>query len=219
MKHHLTIPKNRKFYALLGGNLVVLVLVGLFVLRPALGQLSKHATEITTVTADIQNAQVRTNDLRKLKETFPQYEAVYTPIIATFPRTRDVAGFQTELDELAKLASVQLSVVDTSGKPAGASSGGAAASAPTTQKAGETEKAEPATSAGKPAGSSTGGYPSIPVRLDVSGTYATVLDFISRLENMNRLTKITSIQLTGSNTGAVKASLDVQTLYLPEDKI
>lgn len=215
MKHpHVTVPKNRKFYALLGGNLVALILIGLFVLRPALGQLDKHATEITKTAADIQGLQKKTTDLRKLKETYPQYEAIYTPIIASFPRTRDVAGYQTELDELAKLSNVQLSVVDMSAKGAAAPAAGAA---PTTQKPGETGTAEPA-AASKTAATTVGGYPSIPVRLEITGTYVTILDFISRLETMNRLTKVTAIDLSGSNTGALKASLDVQTLYLPEDK-
>lgn len=201
------IPKDRKFYALIGGNLVILALIGVFGLRPVIGLLSKHTKEIGTVRAEIVSVEKKTADLRTLKQAYPQYEQTYATLIQGLPRTRDVAGYQTELEELAKLTSNQLTTVDTSG----GSGGAAAGAAPTTQKPGDKPAGSP--------GATVGGFPTIPVKVDISGTYASVLDYVSRLETMARFTQVTGMDLKGStSTGAVKATLDLQTLYLPEGK-
>lgn len=187
----INLPKNRKFYALLGGNLVVLIALGVLVLRPIFGMLGQHTDEITKVRAETAGIERKTVELRKLKEVYPQIEQTYAPVLQAVPKTRDVAGYQTELEELARLTSVRLATVDTAG---------------TTGTSNTAQKTAPV---------QVGGFPTIPVQVTLTGTYATVLDFINRLETMNRFTRVTGMDFTGSDgTGAIQAKLDMQTLYL-----
>lgn len=186
------IKKSQTFYILLAGNLVILTMIGLFVLRPVFGLLMKQTTEITQTRADTLTLQQKTDKLRTLKENYPLYEATYAPIVQNLPRTKDTAGYQTELEDLAKLTSNQLLLVDTSGKNTQAAQQGQAA--PTT----------------------AGGFPTIPVKVDLTGTFASLLDFVNRLETMDRFTRVTSMDVKSSDgTGAVKATLELQTLYFP----
>ena len=192
IKPHISFPKNRKFYALVAGNLVALAAIGVLVLRPILGMLVSHTTEITTVRGQTAAIERKSNELRKLKDIYPQFEQTYAPAIQAVPKTRDIAGYQTELEELARLTSITLLTVDTSG-------GGAGGSAP---------KASSQTV-------QVGGFPAVTVQVIMTGTFATTLDFINRLETMNRFTRVTAMDLTASDTsGAVKATLELQTLYL-----
>jgi hypothetical protein len=70
--------------------------------------------------------------------------------------------------------------------------------------------------AAKTAVTSAGGFPVVPVKIEVTGSFAQVLDFVSRLETMSRFTRVTGINVTSdSATGGVKANIDAQTLYLP----
>jgi Tfp pilus assembly protein PilO len=215
--HHF--PKNRRFYLLLGGNVIVLILIALFVLRPVVNLLVKHTTEITKERAEIAGIQQKTAALRKLKEAYPAYAAVYQPILGSLPKTRDVAGYQTELEDLAKLTSVQLVTIDTSGKAAGAS-GSATASTPSSPAPakGNTATPSPAPATAPtttPTSPSVGGFQTIPVKADVTGTYATILDFLHRLETMDRFTRVTALQIQSeSRTGAVKATIEMQTFYV-----
>lgn len=187
------LPKSRKFYALLGGNVLVLIVLGVLVLRPIFGMLVKHTDEITQVRAETAALQQKTVELRKLKEVYPEIERTYSPLIQNVPKTRDVAGYQTELEELARLTSIQLTTVDTSSTTA---TGG------TAPKTGATTL-------------QVGGFPAIPVKVTVSGSYASILDFINRLETMNRFTRVTAMDLASADaSGAVKATLELQTLYL-----
>ncbi len=207
LKKNVKSPRNRFFYGLLAGNAVVLALLGFFAVRPILGVLSKHTTEITKTTAEITAVQNRTAELRKLRETYPALEAQYQPLLAVVPKTKDIASYQTELEELAQVTSTQLLTVDTAGE----------------QKAGASQSAQPATqkpgeaAAAKPAGTTAGGFPTLPVRIDITGSYTAVLDFVQRLETMDRITKVTGLDLVGNPaTGAVKATITAQALYQGE---
>jgi len=182
--------KDQKFYALVGGNLLILLLIGFFAVRPVLGMLNAHTTEITRTKAEIASAETKVVELRKLKDTYAASEQTYAPIIQSLPRTKDVAGYQTQLDDLAQLTSNNLTVVDTSAS----SKVGAPAAAP----------------------AQAGGFPTIPVKAELTGTYATVLDFVQRVEQMDRFTRVTSMEVQGSDSsGALKAILELQTLYIP----
>lgn len=221
MKPHLPSGANKVFYGLLGGNVVIMALIGFLALRPVVGLLQKHTTDITQLNAQIVAIQKKSVQLRKLKETFPAYEASYAPLLLNVPHTKDVAGYQAELEALAQATSNKLVSVDTSG---GAKTGAAAPSvaqtAPTTQKPGEAKPATaPAAPAAGPVVSSAGGFPSTPVKVDLTGTYATVLDFIHRVETMDRITKVTAMDIESNGTaGAVRATLDLTTLYIPVGK-
>lgn len=189
-------PHDRTFYMLIGGNLVVLLLIGFLAVRPVLGMLNAHTTEITKTKAEVAAAETKAAELRKLKDTYAAAEQTYAPVIQGLPRTKDVAGYQTQLEELARLTTNRLTTVDTSG--GAAKTGAAPAAAP----------AAPASQAG--------GFPTIPVKVELSGTYATVLDFVQRVESMDRFTKVSSMDLGGSDSsGALKATLELQTLYIP----
>lgn len=210
-------PKNRKFYILLAGNVVILALIGFFVLRPVFSLLVKHTGEITTTKAEIANFDKRTSELRKLKEVYPAYHSVYAPLLDSLPKTRDVAGYQTELEELAKITSIRLISVET--PPTGAKSVATTAktesTASSSEKPGAKSSPTPAPVAA-PGGlaATAGGFPVINVNMTVEGSYASVLDFVNRLETMDRFTKLTGLQLTANGaTGQINATINVQTLY------
>lgn len=190
-----SLPRNRQFYSLIGGNLVVLALVGVFVLRPAFAALTKHTTEITSTKAEILGLQKKTENLKQLTQTYPIYESQYAPLIQSLPKTRDTAGYLTQLEDLAKLTSNQLLTTDAGGaQPGGGAQGTQKPAAPQTQM---------------------GGFPTIPLKIDIVGTYASVQDFIQRLETMDRFTRVDALELRLADTsGAVKATLEIQTLYL-----
>lgn len=197
--------RNKVFYGLLAGNTVVLALVGVLAVRPAFGQMQKHTTEITRTTAELNGTQEKTLKLRQLKEAYPQYAATYAPILQSIPRDKDVAGYQTELDALATLTSIQLRTVDTSDKAPAPGGAKVDAAAPP---------------AAKPKVSAAGGFPSTTVRIEIAGSYASVLDFVRRVETMARITKVTSMDLqANATTGSVQGSLELQTLYIPGEKI
>ncbi len=188
------LPHDRTFYLLIGGNLVTLLLIGFFAVRPVLGMLNAHTSEITKTKSELAAVETKVAELRKLKDTYAASEQTYAPVISGLPRTKDVAGYQTQLEDVARLTSNRLTTVDTS-------TGGAKAGAP-------------AATAAAPA--QAGGFPTIPVKVELSGTYATVLDFVQRVERMDRFTKVTSMDLGGSDkSGALKATLELQTLYIP----
>lgn len=191
MKLHLTASKTRTFYLLIAGNVIVLALAGFFVLRPVIGLLSKHTQEIAQTRSETKALAQKSNELRQLKEVYPAYEAEYAPIVESLPQTKDVAGYQTTLEDLAKLTQVNLVMVDT-----------------TAMKAGDP--------AAKAAATSAGGFPVVPVKIDVSGSFTQVMDFVSRLETMSRFTRVTGINVTTDpTTGGVKANIEAQTLYFP----
>lgn len=184
--------KNHLFYTLIGGNLVVLLLLGFFAIRPVFGMLNAHTTEITRTKAEISAAEVKATELRKLKDAYATSEQTYAPIIQSLPRTKDVAGYQTQLDELAQLTSNQLTVIDTSST----AKGGAPAPVAAPVQA--------------------GGFPTIPVKAELKGTYATVLDFVQRVEKMDRFTRVTSMDISSSDSsGGLNVTLELQTLYIP----
>lgn len=184
------IKPSQRYYYLIAGNVVVLILIGVFVLRPVMGLLADHADEITAVKADIAASRQKTETLRELKESLPATKAVYAPVIKNAPKHKDIAGYQTELEDLAVLTKVDLLTVDTSGTPEGQS--------PTAAQTDLT----------------VGGFPAFPVSMDVQGSYANVLDFVNRLETMDRFTRVTSlgfVQVDGS--GEVKLTITAQSLY------
>lgn len=190
---HPTMPKDRKFYLLLGGNLLVLAIIGALVLRPVLGLLVKHTSQIADTKAQIAGEQSKMQKLQQLKEALPEYQLTYAPILSTLPKEKDIAAYQAEIDDLAKTTSVTLKTVDSPSGTTG--SGGAAA----------------ASAAKKPAGQ----FPASTLKMEVNGTFATVLDFVSRLESLDRFTKVSSLDVQSDASGAVKASLEVQAFYLP----
>lgn len=207
--------RDHTFYALIAGNVVVLLLIGVFVLRPLFGMLTRHTAEITRTKAEIASLGKKTVDLQKLRDTFPAYEAAYAPIIANIPKTRDVAGYQTELEELAALTKINLLSVDTSStveKPVTAGNTTGNATARSTQP---TTSTEPSTVVQTvPAVTQVSGFPAVPVKIDITGSYAAILDFVNRLETMDRFTRVTSLNLQrAGNQGVIKATLDLQTLY------
>jgi Tfp pilus assembly protein PilO len=181
-----TLSNKNRYYALLAGNLVVLAAVAIFAVRPTLGLLVKRTGEIAQTKAEIAQLEVKTAELRKLKESYPTYAATYEPILQGLPKEKDTARYQTELDDLAAATTVTLTNVAFPKKT------GAAAATP----------------------ANAGSFPSVAVKVDISGTFATVYDFVQRLESLDQFTKVTSLSLTADNSGAVKASLDLQTFYL-----
>ncbi|MEX2043464.1 MAG: type 4a pilus biogenesis protein PilO [Patescibacteria group bacterium] len=184
------IKPSQRYYYLIAGNVAVLILIGVFVLRPVMGLLGDHADEITDVKADIAAARQKTETLRELKESLPATKAVYAPVIENAPKHQDIAGYQTELEDLATLTKVDLLTVDTSGTPEG--------QAPTADQADLT----------------VGGFPAFPVSIDVEGSYANVLDFVNRLETMERFTRVTALNFVQADgSGEVKLTITAQSLY------
>ena len=186
----LRIKPEQRFYYLIAGNVVILALIGIFVLRPVMGLLNKHADQMTAMKADIATAQQKMDTLRKLKASLPATKAVYAPVIRNAPKHKDIAGYQTELEDLAALTRVDLITVDTSGAAKGQS----------------------------PAATQTdltvGGFPAFPVSIDVSGSYANTLDFVNRLETMDRFTRVVALNFVQADTsGEVKLTITAQSLY------
>lgn len=187
----LRIKPSQRYYYLIAGNVVVLILIGIFVLRPVMGLLSQHADEITSVKSDIAAAERKTETLRRLKESLPATEAVYRPVIANAPKHKDIAGYQTELEDLAALTKSNLLVVDTSGKADEAQAQGPAKTDLT-----------------------VGGFPAFPVSIEVTGSYANVLDFVNRLETMDRFTRVVGLEFVQEDlSGEVRLTITAQSLY------
>ncbi|MDP9212161.1 MAG: type 4a pilus biogenesis protein PilO [bacterium] len=183
-------PRGRLYYYLIAGNVVILALIGFFVLRPVFGALSAHADEIAQTKGDIATLRQKTDDLRQLKETLPATQAAYGGVIQNAPKTKDIAGYQTELEELAALTRTTLVTVDTTG----AGPDGQTPAAQTVQTA--------------------GGFPTFPVKMDVTGAYASVLDFLNRLETMDRFTRVTSVSINQADgAGGVKLTITAQSIY------
>jgi Tfp pilus assembly protein PilO len=184
------VKPEQRFYYLIAGNVLVLVLIGIFVLRPVMGLLGRHADETTALKADIATAEQKIETLRALKESLPATKAVYAPVIENAPKHKDIAGYQTELEDLAALTEVDLVTVDTSGTAKGQSP--AAAQPDLT----------------------IGGFPAFPLSIDVTGSYANVLDFVNRLETMNRFTRVTALNFVQADAaGEVKLTITAQSLY------
>ena len=178
---------NRTFYGLLAGNVIVLALLGFFAIRPVAGLLVKHTTEIGQVRGEVSSIQKKTDELRKLKGSIDTYEQTYAPLLDGLPKTKNVAAFQTELDELAKLTGSQLLTFDAAPKTSGTTTA-----------------------------TSVGGFQAVPANVTLGGTYASVQDFIRRVETMNRFTRVASLDLKASpDTGALRATIQLQTLYQP----
>ncbi|HEY8108776.1 MAG TPA: type 4a pilus biogenesis protein PilO [Patescibacteria group bacterium] len=185
------IKPEQRFYYLIAGNVLVLALIGFFVLRPVMGLLAEHADQITAAKADIAAARQKTDTLREVKKTLPATEAVYAPVLQSVPKHEDIAGYQTELEALAQLTRVDLVTVDTSGEQEGGNPGQA-----------QTKL-------------NVGGFPAFPVSIDIVGSYANVLDFVNRLETMNRFTRVTALEFVQEDSsGEVKATITAQSLYL-----
>jgi Tfp pilus assembly protein PilO len=186
----LKVKPEQRYYYLIAGNVLVLILIGIFVLRPVMGLLGKHADEITATKAEIAATRQKTDTLRKLKESLPATQAVYAPVIRNAPKHEDIAGYQTELEDLAELTKINLVTVDTSGSEEGKSE-------PTPQTK-----------------LTVGGFPAFPVSLEVSGSYANVLDFVNRLETMDRFTRVTGISFSQVDaSGEVKVTITAQSIY------
>ncbi len=183
-------PRGRLYYYLIAGNAVVLALIGFFVLRPVFGALSSHADEIARTKAEIATLQQKTDELRQLKETLPAAQAAYGGVIQNAPKTKDIAGYQTELEELAALTRTRLVTVDTTG----AGPDGQNPAAQTTQ--------------------TVAGFPTFPVKIDVTGAYASTLDFLNRLETMDRFTRVTSVTINQADeAGGVQLTITAQSIY------
>ena len=180
------IKHNRTFYGLIAGNVLLLGLIGLFVIRPVVGLLVTHTREIGQVRGEVTAAQKKTEELRKLKDSYTFYEQTYAPILQGLPKEKDIAGFQTELDELSRQTGA---VLDTFDVPQG--------------------------QGGQP--QNVGGFQAMPITINLTGTYATILDFTNRLETMSRITRVAGLDLRVENagTGAMNATLQIQTLFLP----
>lgn len=188
--------KDQTFYLLILGNLVVLALLGMFVLRPIFGSMATHTKALTATRSETTAIQQNTTQLRQLKQNYPAVEAQYAPILASMPKTKDTAGYQTELEALAQLTSVSLKQVDTTD---GAATGNAAGTA---------------AKAGTP--TTVAGFPVIPVKVTMSGSYASIADFLNRVETMDRFTRVTGLTLTSaSGAGDVQAQASLQTFYFP----
>jgi Tfp pilus assembly protein PilO len=216
----LTMPSGHaRFYLLLAGDVVVVVLVAIFVLRPIIGMLNKHTGEITRTKAEIAAVAQKTSELRKLRDTYPAYEATFAPLIATLPKTRDVAGYQTELEDLAKLTSNQLLTVDTSslsGSAAKPAPSAAAATPPPKADAKATPTPEPVASGPSTTLATVAGFPAIPVKVQLTGTFGSILDFIHRVETMDRFTKVNALDLRANDaSGGLKADIQLTTFYVP----
>lgn len=191
----LHVNRNQTFYLIVLGNLAAVALVGLFVLRPVFGALSTNTRQITQTRAETVALERKTTELRHLKEVYPTYASQYAPILDNLPKTKDTAGFQTELEDLAKLTSVQLRTVDTSVQAAGAN-----------QTAANTPQM-------------VGGFPVIPAKVEILGSFTAVSDFINRLETMDRFTRLTGLELkSNDSSGQVKATVEMQTLYFPNQR-
>lgn len=184
------IKPEQRFYYLIAGNVLVLILIGVFVLRPVMGLLGRHADEITSLKADIVAAEQKTETLRTLKESLPATKAVYAPVIKNAPKHKDIAGYQTELEDLAALTDVGLVTVDTSGAAKGQNASAA-----------QTDLM-------------VGGFPAFPVSIDVTGSYANTLDFVNRLETMDRFTRVVALNFVQADaSGEVKLTITAQSLY------
>lgn len=181
--------RERLYYYLIAGNVVVLALIGLFVLRPVFGVLGTHADEIARTKGEITTLHEKTDRLRELKTTLPATEAVYGGVIQNAPKTRDIAGYQTELEELAALTKTTLVTIDTTGT----GPDGSAAAAQGKQ--------------------TLAGFPTFPVKLDVGGSYASVLDFLHRLETMDRFTRVTGVTINQAEDGAIQVTINAQSIY------
>lgn len=194
MKLAIKVNQSQTFYLVVIGNLIVLALAGLFVLRPVVGLLTKHTGEISQARAETASLTKKSAELKQLKETLPGYQSQYASALEGLPKTKDVAGYQTTLEDLAKLTGINLTLVDTSGS---AQQGG---------KSGTTATQAP---------QMVGGFPVIPVRMEISGSYAQTLDFLQRLESMSRFTRVTGLGLSADTTGTLKTTINAQTLYFP----
>lgn len=194
MKLAIKVNQSQTFYLIIAGNLLVLALTGLFVLRPVVGLLTKHTTEISQARAETAALTKKSGELKQLKETFPGYQAQYASALEGLPKTKDVAGYQTTLEDLAKLTGITLTLVDTSGSAQQGGKSGTTANQPTQM---------------------VGGFPVIPVRMEVAGSYAQTLDFIQRLESMSRFTRVTGLSVSADTTGNLKTTINAQTLYFP----
>lgn len=212
MKLSLSVSRKNRFYVYIAANILVVAALGVFVLRPIFGLLVKHTAEITQTKKDIAKADQKAAKLRELKNDLPKYEAEYGPILANVPKQKDTAAYQTELEALAKLTSVTLKTVDsTAATPGGGTSSGGSSGSAGSASSGSSSSATKSQSA--PA-SSVGSFPSTPFTVSVSGTYATILDFVSRLETMNRFTKVTAIDFKADGTGLLNTTINLQTFYL-----
>ncbi len=206
MKLSVSVSRKNRFYVYIAANIVIVAVLGIFVLRPVFGLLVKHTAEITQTKKDIAKADQKAAKLRELKSDMPKYEAEYGPILANVPKQKDTAAYQTELEALAKVTSVTLKTVDSTASPAGGSGSSSAGGS----SSGSAGTAKPATAQT----SSVGSFPSTPFTVSVSGTYATILDFVSRLETMNRFTKVTAIDFKADGTGLLNTTINLQTFYL-----
>jgi len=60
-------------------------------------------------------------------------------------------------------------------------------------------------------------YTSLPIRVEVRGSYHQIANFVSDLAGMSRIVTVGDLTLVGEEDGEVKASLMLQTYsYLPE---
>ncbi len=192
-----SVPDNQRFWLLLAGNFVVLGLVGFFVLRPVLGLLVSHTNQIVATRQQIAASQQKIADLQNLKVTLPELTATYAPLANSLPPTKDMAGYQAELEALAAVTSVQLITVNSAG-------------------AVDNSKSANTTNAANAQPTQVGGLPATPVKIDVAGPFANVLDFMHRLETMNRFTRVTGFDIKANeSTGSIRAAIQLQVLYQP----
>jgi Tfp pilus assembly protein PilO len=203
-----------------GGIVLVLIFGWLIGVSPILDQSAlAKTTEASMVTAN-QTSEAR---LALLKKQFTNLSTLQTQLAglhASVPETADIPAFLAEINAQSVASGVTLTSLTVNdaafvSKPeAPATAGAATTDATPAPTASDSTAAATTTPVATPTTGS--GLISIPVKVLVSGPYASVMNFAGAMQTGSRLFFVASLNLSGSGTDAsFTGELDGNVYVLP----
>lgn len=184
--------------AVIGGSgLIVAILIGAVLIRPAWGKLKTVGAEIPVEQQKRDQAEADSKNLEKAKEFFSKEQAAVEQINTAVPVQPSVPNILVILESLAKQNGVFLTSFapqQISGQPGGSAQAPASGSAPV--------EAAP------------GGVNSIEITAQYRGSYTALINYFYSLERSLRIVDVKTLSVSSSQTGgAIEGNITFRAYY------
>ncbi len=187
---------------------VILILVGFFVfLRPTWAERSDLKSELQTKESTYLVKQQELNRLEKIKQTYTEAQTEVEKAAQVLPSAKKIPELLSQLSEITQKA------VASSREPLVFKSFNVGSATSTSEDATSTEKTttteETSTTESKTDTSQSvsyttineGSYQSLPISVNLVGSFSALQSYLENLENNLRLVDIVSISISGGQTG------------------
>lgn len=167
--------KYNSLAAIILGGLVAVILIGLFLVRPAWSRLSTLGTEIPTEQVKRDQAKLDFENLEKAKKFFSENGRAIEEVNTAVPTQPDVPSILVILESIAKQNNVFLTAF-------------------TPQQLGQTA---PSTASRDKSGN-VSGVDSVEISANFRGQYSSLINFLYSLERSLRIVDVKTISVSSS---------------------